>query len=419
MNILVLNSGSSSLKYKFFDMATEKALLSGHIDGIGLERCLVKMSMDGRKEESKALVKDHVDAIILALKSLKDKQVIGSYADIHAIGHRVVHGGEKYEQPTLIDEKVIRAIKQLFELAPLHNPPNLAGILACRKILPSAPQVAVFDTAFHQSMPPEAYLYGLPYELYEKHRIRKYGFHGTSHKYLSEQAAKLLGKKEVKVITCHLGNGSSITAIKDGKSINTSMGFTPMDGLIMGTRTGSIDPQIPVFLLKHKQYSLADMQEIFNKKSGLFGISGLTHDVRDLWKASVKGNSRAKLALSLFCHRAAFFIGGYIALLGGIDALVFSAGIGENAWHIRRRICKYLEPLGVEIDTGLNRKNNSLIISKPSSKAKIFVIPTNEELQIARETKQLILEAKPLIKDARSSSKRLKELIKERNEAKN
>ena len=389
MKILVLNSGSSSLKYKLFDMSAEKTLLSGHIDGIGMERCIIKIELNGRKEEQKNLVKDHVDALMFALKSLKDKKVIKNYSEINAVGHRVVHGGEKYSQPIIVDEKAIKAITALFELAPLHNPPNLAGILACRKMLPKIPQVAVFDTAFHQTMQPEAYLYGLPYELYEKFKIRKYGFHGTSHKYISEQAIKLLGKKESKIITCHLGNGSSLAAIQNGKSINTTMGFTPMDGLIMGTRVGSIDPLIPIFLMKHKSHSLSAVEEIFNKKSGLFGISGLTHDVRDLWKASVRGNKRAKLALEIFSHRVAFHIGGYMALLGGIDAIVFSAGIGENAWHVRKRVCEYLQPLGVELDEELNKKNQ-VIVSTPSSKVKIYIIPTNEELQIARETKEVI-----------------------------
>jgi len=275
-------------------------------------------------------------------------------------------------------------------LAPLHNPPNLAGILACRKMLPKTPQVAVFDTAFHQTMPPEAYLYGLPYNLYEKYKIRKYGFHGTSHKYVSEQAIKLLGKRESRIITCHLGNGASLTAIKNGKSIDTTMGFTPMDGLVMGTRVGEMDSDIPLYLIKDKGFKLNEVEDILNKKSGLLGISGLTQDVRDLRKASLKGNKRAKLALSLFAFRIAFFIGGYIALLGGLDALVFSAGIGEHAWHVRRDICRYLSSFGVELDEKLNKKNVAVIVSKPSSKVKVYVIPTNEELQIARETQELI-----------------------------
>ncbi len=389
MKILVLNSGSSSLKYKLFDMNTETALISGHVDGIGLDRCFVKLEYNDKTEEKKALVKDHVDAVMLALKSLKEKGAIKNYSEINAVGHRVVHGGEAYSQPTVIDEKVIKIIKSLFDIAPLHNPPNLAGILACRKMLPQIPQIAVFDTAFHQTMPPEAYLYGLPYELYEKYKIRKYGFHGTSHKYVAHQAIRLLGKKDSRIITCHLGNGSSLAAIKNGKSLDTTMGFTPVDGLVMGTRVGELDPDIPLYLIKDKGFKLKEVEEMLNKKGGLLGISGLTQDVRDLWNAHLKGNKRASLALSLFAFRTAFFIGGYIAILGGLDALIFSAGIGEHAWHVRRNICKYLTSFGVEIDDDLNKKNQ-LIISKMHSKVKVYVIHTNEELQIAKETKELI-----------------------------
>jgi len=389
MKILVLNSGSSSLKYKLFSMHNEKPLLSGHVDGIGLDRCSAKIITSDKAEERKAPVKDHVDAVMLALKSLREKKVIRDYTEINAVGHRVVHGGEHYSEPVLIDDKVIRTIRELFDLAPLHNPHNLAGILACKKMLPRTPQVAVFDTAFHQTLLPEAYLYALPYELYEKHRIRRYGFHGTSHKYVSEQATKLLGKKESKIITCHLGNGASITAVKNNKSVDTSMGFTPLEGLIMGTRTGSIDPAIPLYLARHKSYKINDLDDLFNKKSGLLGISGLTRDVRDLHRASLKGDRRARLALRMFARRAAFYIGGYIALLGGLDALVFTAGIGEGAWFIRRDICRYLEPLGIIIDDKLNKKNQ-IIISKPNSKIKVYVIPTDEELQIARETKEVV-----------------------------
>lgn len=389
LKILVLNSGSSSLKYKFFDMNTEKALISGHVDGIGLDRCFVKLEFDDKVEEKNVVVKDHVDAVMLALKSLKEKNIIKDYSEINAVGHRVVHGGEYYSQPAIIDDRVIRRIKELFDIAPLHNPPNLAGILACRKMLPRIPQIAVFDTAFHQTMPPHAYLYGLPYELYEKYKIRKYGFHGTSHKYVSEQAIKLLGKKDAKIITCHLGNGASLAAIRNGKSVDTTMGFTPVDGLLMGTRVGELDPDIPIYLMRDKGFKLKEVEEILNKRGGLLGVSGLTQDVRDLWKAKLRGNKRAKLALDLFAFRTAFFIGGYIAILGGLDALVFSAGIGEHAWHVRRDICSYLTPFGIEIDQELNKKNH-LLISKPHSKVKVYIIHTNEELQIAKETRDLI-----------------------------
>ncbi|KYK25077.1 acetate kinase [Euryarchaeota archaeon SM23-78] len=389
MKILVLNSGSSSLKYKLFDMIKHKLLLAGHVDGIGLDRCIVRIKHDEKTEEKHHVVKDHVDAVMIALKSLKEKEIIKEYAEIGAVGHRVVHGGEHYSDPTLIDEKVIRTIRLLSDLAPLHNPPNLAGILACKKMLPHTPQVAVFDTAFHQTLEPHAYLYGLPYDLYEKYKIRKYGFHGTSHKYVAHQAIKLLDKKESKIITCHLGNGASLAAVKNGKSIDTSMGFTPLEGLIMGTRTGSMDPAIPIYLARDKGFKLNELDKMFNKESGLLGVSGLTQDVRDLHKASLKGNKRAKLSLELFAYRVAFYIGGYLALLGGLDTLVFTAGIGEGAWFMRKAICKYLKPIGIVMDDKKNRKDEA-IISKPHSKAKIYVIPTNEGLQIARETKELV-----------------------------
>lgn len=389
MKILVLNSGSSSLKYKLFDMDSEKPLIAGHVDGIGLDRCVVKLTVGREVDKLKIKVKDHVDAVMIALKSLKQKNILKDFNEINAIGHRVVHGGEHYSEPTKIDKKVIDTIKDLFELAPLHNPPNLAGILACRKMLPKIPQVAVFDTAFHQSLPEEAYLYGLPYELYRKKKIRKYGFHGTSHKYVAHRAMQILGKKNSKIITCHLGNGASIAAVLNGKSIDTTMGFTPLEGLIMGTRTGSMDPAIPLFLINNKIFKAAELENFFNKKSGLIGISELTSDVRDLRKASLKGNKKAKLALNMFAYRIAFYIGGYTALLGGLDALVFTAGIGEGAWFIRRDVCQYLEGLGIKINKKLNKKNE-LIISKPTSKTKVYVIRTNEELQIARETLELV-----------------------------
>jgi len=393
MKILVLNSGSSSLKYKLFDMHEEKPLLSGEIDGIGLDRCVFRIEYyeDGKekKDQEKLLVNDHVDAVMLALKSLKQKKVIKEYSEITGTGHRVVHGGEHYSKPILIDRKVINTIRDMYDMAPLHNPHNLAGILACRKMLSQTPQVAVFDTAFHQTLAPQAYLYALPYELYKKHKIRRYGFHGTSHKYVSEQAIKLLGKKESRIITCHLGNGASLAAVKNNESVDTSMGFTPLEGLIMGTRTGSIDPAIPIYLIRDKGMKPGQVDNLLNKESGLMGVSGITRDVRDLHKAALKGNKRAELALQMFARRAAFYIGGYIALLGGLDALVFTAGIGEGAWFVRRDICKYFEHLGIKIDVEANKKDNT-IISKPSSKIKVFVIPTNEELQIARETKDLV-----------------------------
>jgi acetate kinase len=373
MNFLVINSGSSSLKYKLFDMKTEGSLFSGHIDGIGVENCVFRVNFGSKKYERKMLVEDHVDALMLALKSLKDFGCIKGYSEISAIGHRVVHGGDFFHGPVLIDSQVIRRIGQLSEIAPLHNPPNLAGILACKKLLPRTPQVACFDTAFHQSMSEENYLYGLPYDFYKKYRIRKYGFHGLSHKHVSSQAYNLLGKKEARVITCHLGNGASIAAIKSGKSVCTSMGFT-----------GSIDPAIILYLYLHKEHSVRKINDILNKQSGLLGLSGITRDVRDLHKLSIKGNEMAKRALAVFANRVAFYIGGYAALLGGVDAIAFTAGIGEGAWYLRREILKDLGYLGVKLDLKANRQGN-IIISAPDSKVRVYIIPSNEELEMARE----------------------------------
>jgi acetate kinase len=389
MKILVLNSGSSSLKYRLFDMSNEKALFSGHIDGIGLERCVLKVKRDGKNSEQKVKVADHVDAVMLALKSLKDNKVIKSYSDISIVGHRVVHGGEDYSNPVIIDEAVQKKISELCELAPLHNPANLAGIIACGKMLPRIPQAAVFDTAFHQTIPKINFIYGLPIEFYKKHKIRRYGFHGPSHKYVSERAISLLGINNSRIITCHLGNGASVSAIKNSVSIATSMGFTPLEGLIMGTRSGNLDPAIPLHLAKVKGYSWNELDDVFNKKSGLLGLSGITSDVRDLHKLSVRGNKNAKFALDVFVNRVAFYIGGYTALLNGIDAIVFTAGIGEGGWFVRRDVCKYLEYLGVKIDEKANKRCD-IIISSPLSKVKVYVIPTNEELEIARETASLL-----------------------------
>ena len=397
MKVLVINAGSSSLKYVLFEMSTEKALLSGHIDGIGMERCVLKIKNASSSMEYAIKVKDHVDSIMVALRSLKEHKVIKEYSEISAIGHRVVHGGESYSKPTIITEPVIKKIEELSELAPLHNPANLAGIIACKKILPKVPQIAVFDTAFHQTMEKEDYLYALPQALYKKYKIRRYGFHGPSHKYVSEQAIKLLGKNEVtgakasndtKIISCHLGNGASITAIKNKKSVINSMGFTPLEGLIMGTRSGDIDPGL-LFFLERKGFSINEMDGILNKESGLLGISGITSDVRDLQKQKLKGSKQAKLALDMFARKVAFYIGGYTALLNGVDCIVFTAGIGEGGWFVRKPICDYLSHLGVKLDLNAN-KSNQIIVSSPLSKVKVFVIPTNEELEIARETNLLI-----------------------------
>jgi acetate kinase len=389
LKILVINAGSSSLKYQFFDMQNETAQLSGHIDGISLDRCVIKIKHSAYTIEVKQKISDHVDAVMFALKSLKNYGVLRSFEEISAIGHRVVHGGEYYSGPVVINELVVRRIKELSDLAPLHNPPSIAGILACRRMLPKVPQVAVFDTAFHQTMPKENYLYALPYEYYSKYKIRRYGFHGTSHQYVARQAQKLFGKKDSKIITCHLGNGDSITAVKNGKSFMTSMGFTPLEGLIMGTRSGDIDPAILFHLNSYAKMKMPQLNELLNKKSGLLGISGSTSDVRDLRKKELAGDSRARLALDMFVKRIAFYIAGYTALMDGVDAIVFTAGIGEGGWFIRNRILNNLSFMGVRYDAKANRKNHA-IISSNDSKVKVFVIPTNEELQIARETKELL-----------------------------
>jgi len=385
MKVLVINSGSSSVKYKLFDMAKDELLLDGHVNGIGLDRCSVKIKWRGTEIETNQNCGTHVDAILFAFKSLKEKAIITSYSDIDAIGHRVVHGGEEYSKSVLIDDHVIRTVKSISDLAPLHNPSNLAGIVACKKLLPDTPQVAVFDTAFHQDMPREHYLYALPYDMYTQHRIRRYGFHGISHKFISERAYKLLGKKEANIITCHLGNGASVSAIKNGKSIMNSMGFTPLEGLMMGTRSGDFDPAILIYLNAHKEFHIRDLNELVNKKSGLLGVSGITQDVRDLTKKELAGNERAKLALDMFSLKVAFYIGGYASLLNGVDAIVFSGGIGEGAASVRDRILRKLEYLGVQFSAAENKKN-SIVLSTPKSRVKVYIIPTNEELQIAKET---------------------------------
>lgn len=372
MNILVLNSGSSSLKFQL--VKTERnfeVLEKGLIDRIGLE---------------KGDAKNHNEAVKKVLALLKNKKV-------DAIGHRVVHGGEKYKNSTLINLKVIKEIRKLCELAPLHNPPNLAGILACKKYLPKTPQVAVFDTAFHQTIPQKAYLYGLPYSYYSKLGIRRYGFHGTSHKYVTDRAIKLLGKKNARIVTCHLGNGSSITASLNGKSIDTSMGFTPLEGLIMGTRCGNLDPAIVFYLQEKLKIDTDRIDEILNKESGFKGLSGISSDMRKIYEKSLKGDKKALLMIDLLSYQIAKYIGAYASALSGLDALVFTAGIGEKAWYVRKKTCDYLGHLGVKIDQSKNRGNEIRIHSK-KSKVEIFVIPTNEEIQIAKEVFVIAQKAK-------------------------
>ncbi len=380
MNILVLNSGSSSLKYQLINMNTNKLVLKGHIDGIGLKTCKFEFASRKNKISKELKVKNHNQAVKLAIESLKGY-------DLKAIGHRVVHGGELYSDAVLINKKVISAINNLSELAPLHNPPNLAGIKACKKLFPNLPQVAVFDTAFHQTIPKKAYLYGLPIEYYKKFGIRKYGFHGTSHKYVMLEAQKKLKKKSVNLITCHLGNGSSIAAIERNKSIDTSMGFTPLQGLIMGTRSGDIDPAIVSFLMTKLRKRPGDIIQILNKKSGLLGISGYS-DVRTIHSKTSR-NKSCRLALDMFAYRVTEYIGSYFGVMKRVDAIVFTAGIGEGAYFLREKICKPLMNLGVKLDKVKNKKGAG-IISARDSDIKVFVIPTNEELMIAQETLELV-----------------------------
>lgn len=396
MKILVINSGSSSLKYQLIDMSNEAVLAKGVCDRIGLEHSFLKHTKTG--SDAVIIEKDlysHTVAIKEVIKALTDKKigVIANMAEISAVGHRVVHGGEKYSKSVIIDDQVMKAIKDCIDLAPLHNPPNLTGIEACQKIMPDIPMIAVFDTAFHQTMPNYAYIYALPYEIYEKYALRKYGFHGTSHKYVSERAAAVLGRplEELKLISCHLGNGASICAVKYGKSVETSMGFTPLQGLAMGTRSGTIDPEVITFLMDKEKMSVKDIKDFLNKKSGVLGVSGVSSDFRDLHTAAEEGNERAELAINIFCYRVRRFIGDYAAVMGGVDAVIFTAGIGENNEVVRAKVVENLEFMGIKIDREKNLvRGRELDISTPDARVRTLVIPTNEELAIGRETLKLI-----------------------------
>lgn len=401
MKVLVINSGSSSLKYQLMDMGRKKPMAKGLVERIGLPGAmLTHRPQEGEKEVITSELPDHVAAIKLVLDAITDKDygVVRSLSEVDAVGHRVTHGGEKVSGSVLITDEVIEAIEECIELGPLHNPANLAGILACKKMIPSIPQVAVFDTAFHQTMPPEAYLYGIPYEFYEKYKIRRYGFHGTSHKYVSQKAANLLGKKieKLKLISCHLGNGSSITAIKYGKSVETSMGFTPLEGLMMGTRSGDLDPAIVSFIMDKEKWSAEEMTGFLNKKCGVLGLSGLSSDFRDLQKAAEEGNFRAQLALDVFVHDVKKYIGAYAAILDGADGIIFTAGLGENSALIRKSICDTLSYLGVSIDEEKNdtAQGQEVDISKWGAKCRVLVIPTNEELMIALDTVEIVKQEK-------------------------
>lgn len=396
MKVLVINCGSSSLKYQLIDMVTEQALAKGLVERIGIEGSILTHKADGKdKHIIETPMKDHQVAIELVLGALTDKEhgVISDMSEISAVGHRVVHGGEKYAKSVLINDDVMVNLEKCAKLAPLHNPANIIGINACKKLMPNTPMSVVFDTAFHQTMPEEAYIYALPYEAYEKHSVRRYGMHGTSHKFVSGVAADMMGKniEDLKIITCHLGNGASLTAVKNGKSVDTSMGFTPLEGLVMGTRCGDIDPAIIPFLMKEENLSVDEIDQLMNKKSGVFGISGVSSDFRDIEDAAKEGNHRAKLALDVFHYRVKQYIGAYTAAMNGVDAIVFTAGLGENSIGSREIICENMDFLGIKLDKEKNNvRGKAVEVSAEDSKVKIFVIPTNEELMIAKETVGLI-----------------------------
>ncbi len=401
MKILVINAGSSSLKYQLIDTADNKVIAKGLCERIGIENSKLTYKPTGKEGfELVQDMKDHTDAIQLVLNALVDPVhgVIADMKEIDAVGHRVVHGGEKFAESVLLTDEVIETIESLNDLAPLHNPANLMGIRACKAIMPNTPMVGVFDTAFHQTMPPEAFIYALPYEAYTEHMVRRYGFHGTSHKYVSMRALAMLGKpaEGTKIITCHLGNGSSVAAIKDGKCIDTSMGLTPLEGLPMGTRSGDIDPAIVGYLVRRLGLNMKEMDTYMNKKSGMLGISGVSSDFRDLSAAANEGNERAELALKVFAYRVKKYIGAYAAALDGVDAIVFTAGVGENDRGMRERILTGLDYLGVDVDFEYNRnapRGEEITISKPESKVKVFVIPTDEELMIAMDAERLAKQA--------------------------
>ena len=396
MKVLVINCGSSSLKYQVLDMTNEALLCKGLVERIGMEGSVItheKIGMD--KVKNVVPMNDHKDAIEQVLAAVQNAEhgVVKSMDEIGAVGHRVVHAGEKFACSVKITEEVIKALEECVELAPLHNPPNLLGIEACKQLMPETPMVGVFDTAFHQTMPAESYIYAIPYEYYQKHGIRRYGFHGTSHKYVAERAAHMLNTSldDLKLITCHLGNGASVSAIKRGKCIDTSMGFTPLEGLVMGTRSGDIDPAIVTFIREKENLPQGVANEILNKKSGVLGISGVSSDFRDIEEAVAEGNERAALALKVFAHKVRFYIGAYIAEMNGVDAIIFTAGVGENDITMREVICHNLGNLGIKLDPLKNKvRGKETIISTDDSKVKILLIPTNEELMIARDTYNIV-----------------------------
>ncbi|MDO5663682.1 MAG: acetate kinase [Bacteroidia bacterium] len=397
MKILVLNCGSSSIKYKLFNMESQEIIAQGGIEKIGMKGSFLKFTLpDGQKVQLEGEILEHRAGIeyILGILLSEKYGCIKSLKEIDAIGHRVVHGGERFNSSVLITEEVIDMLEECIELAPLHNPPNLKGIYAIQELLPNIPQVSVFDTAFHQTMPDYAYMYGLPYSLYEKYGIRRYGFHGTSHRYVSKRACEFLNVpyESQRIITAHIGNGGSITAIKDGKSIDTSMGMTPVEGLIMGTRTGDVDPGVISYIMEKEHMRPAGISTLLNKFSGVLGISGISSDMREIEAGVAENNPRAILAMNTYDYRIKKYIGSYAAVLGGVDILVFTGGVGENQWTTRSVVCKNMEYMGIELDEEINKsvRAKEVVISKPTSKVKVVIIPTDEELTIAKDTMEIL-----------------------------
>ena len=395
MKVLVVNCGSSSIKYQLINMENEEVMAKGYLEKIGLPDSFLTHKVNGEKYRIEKVITNNEEGIKLVLDQLLDENygVIKDLKEIDAVGHRVVHGGEKFSDSVIITDEVIDAMKECIPLAPLHNPAGITGIEACKKVLPNVPMVGVFDTAFHQTIPEEAYIYAIPYEYYEKYRIRKYGFHGTSHKFVSRRVAELMGKpvEDLKIITCHLGQGGSLCAVKGGKSVDTSMGLTPLAGIPMGTRCGDIDPSIVTFLMKQENLTPDEMDTILNKKSGKLGISGVSFDDRDIEKAAAEGNQRAKLAIDTFAYQVLGFIGRYAAQMNGVDVITFAGGVGENGPEVRSKICNSLEFLGVKIDEEKNKvRGKECEISTPDSKVKVYIVPTDEELMIARDTMNLV-----------------------------
>jgi acetate kinase len=396
MKILVINCGSSSLKYQVLNMDGEILMAKGLVERIGMDGSVITHEKIGEdKWVNEVPMESHKEAIKQVLDAIVDPDhgVLSDMSELGAVGHRVVHAGEKFASSVMITPEVMAALEECTDLAPLHNPPNILGIEACQELMPNTPMVGVFDTAFHQTMPPESFIYAIPYEMYTKHGIRRYGFHGTSHKYVAQRAAELLNNNldEMKIITCHLGNGASVSAIKYGKCIDTSMGFTPLEGLVMGTRCGDIDPAIVTYIRQKENLEQGQANEILNKKSGVLGISGISSDFRDIEAAAEEGNERAILALKVFAHKVRFYIGAYIAEMNGVDAIVFTAGVGENDIGMRDIICNNLGNLGIKLDVVKNKvRGQEMIISRDDSPVKIVLIPTNEELMIARDTLQIV-----------------------------